>query len=350
MENNISKKEILITSDPRDVTESFVYIKRDMDFFPVFSLDNFFGAICDLADKTYQKSAIPKELVTLVDLSINGPIVECAEVDEIAYCFPCDYGSIEDVFVIVSLFNRLPSTSITIYLPVEIYQQVSGFANDHIRFNLYKNSNEITIKASKVITYGYFARNFIHQEIPVLIIGSYGMGGWVTPDNIEYLFKTCFKGRPGGTLNEPIPLEILVDELLEIKECNHMRELLVKNKAIIKNKCASFPVVSLNNGINGFKRIYEQYNDKQKKNFLRPKLTSNVRTIMNGNNIIVERNIVNDILFSVGKDEKDFLSNLNGEMDCEMLQKIYEIENKDFWNIMNILWKRKAIVFSDEVP
>lgn len=215
--------------------EGYIYLKKNHKSFEIIPLKNLFGAIQDIGDVSLSKSGVPNEIITHIDLSLEVPNVTYKEDGGLVYYSPFGGDSKEHVLTIIKLFNRLPSMNIKIYISNKIYDFVKGFSNSNINFFCYRIPKELSIEANKVITHGYSARSFIKQKIPTIIVGVNGLGGWITPDNINYLLKDNFKGRPSGNYNEYIPLEILVDEFTEIKEENNLNVILNKNASIIRN-------------------------------------------------------------------------------------------------------------------
>ncbi len=330
--------------------KAFIYLKKNLLPFEGIPIDNLFGAIEDIGEKTLYKSGIPKELIAYKDLSLEAPKIICTKDNIIAYCAPFESDTVEHVMTIVKLFNQLPSINISIYTSHEIKNYVKEFSNSNISFVGYENSKELFIKANKIITYGYSARGFIKQKIPTIIIGPHGLGGWVTPDNIEYLLKDNFKGRPSGRLNEFIPLEILVDEFIEISEEKNLMKILKKNASIINEYTETFlKNIEDDNFIYKQDKLYRNYIDKEKRWNLKTKLASNAYIVKEKENIMIQRREINDILFSLPESDLEFIEDLKSNLSCKELQDKYEISDDEFWEIITHLWKRKAIIFQDEI-
>jgi hypothetical protein len=327
--------------------EEFIYIKKNNSTFEVFPFTNLFSAICDVGDTSLHELGLPSELITPVDMNIEVPSITYVDDDSIAYYSPIGGDTKEQVLSIIKLFNKLLYINIIIYTSNEIYEYVSYFGNQNITFCCYSNPNDISIEASKIITYGYSARYFIQQKIPTIIIGPNGFGGWVTPDNISYLFKENFRGRPGGRLNEFLPHEIFVDEIMEIKENRHLDHILNENELIIDNYLKGFFIKNINSVITDTKLLHEYLISPTRRMFLKPKLVSNVNIFREGDEIIcVQRKIVNDVLFSLPESDFDFLEDLKNDLTCKELRDKHEVTTEEFWEMMIPLWELKAIFFS----
>lgn len=329
--------------------DNFIYLKKSIEPVEVFPFDKLHGVICDIGDDFLVDSGIPNELINSIDMSIYTPDAFYKDNESIAYFSPNGYDTKEHVLSLIKLFNMLSSINITIYTTHDIHFYVKTFSNSNITFSRYKDPKEVTISTSIIITYGYCARRFVQQKIPTIIIGSYGFGGWVTPENFGYLIRENFKGRPGGMFNEMIPLEILVDEFMEIKECNDIDNLLNRNFELLETYLNYTLSHEIEASINYFTNIHTRYTDFSQRSFLKPRLASNVEIRRNGNTTFIQRKVINDILFSLPESDLQFLKDLNSGLTCENLQDNYELNSEEFWEIMIPLWERKAIIFYYDV-
>ncbi len=329
--------------------KAFIYSKKNNSEYEVIPFDNLFGAIQDIGDTPLYKSGIPRELIAQVDMSLETPKVTYTKDDSVAYYSPFESDTPEHVLTIVKLFNQLSSINITIFTSLEIQNYVESFSNSNISFCSYNNPKELSIKANKVITYGFSARSFIQQKIPTVIIGINGLGGWITPDNIEYLLKDNFKGRPSGRFNELIPLEILVDEFSEVKEEKSLKEILNENALIVTNYIKEFSPERMTDFIDKQDKLYHAFIDIKKRAALIPKLASNVDMIKEKETTMIQRREINDVLFSLPESDLEFLEDLKNNISCKDLKEKHEMDDDEFWEIMIPLWERKAIVFQNEV-
>lgn len=328
---------------------AFIYLKKNNAPFELIPFNNLFGAIEDIGDTSLSKSGIPNELTAQVDMSLEAPQITYVENESVVYYSPFESDTMEQVITIIKLFNRLSSMDLAIYTSHKIHKYVSEFANSNISFYCYDNPKELSIKANKIITHGFSARSFIQQKTPTIIIGPYGLGGWVTPANIDYLLKDNFKGRPGGGYNELIPLEILVDEFMEIKEEKNLSKNLNENALIVTNYIKQFPIENKESFVIKQNELYWNFIDINKRYSLIPKLASNVHLVKEKQNITVQRNEINDVLFTLPKSDLEFLDDLKNDLVCKELQEKYKMTDEEFWDIMNSLWERKAIIFNYDI-
>jgi hypothetical protein len=328
--------------------KAFVYKKKNQLPYETIPFNKLFGAIEDIGDTALSKSGIPSELINRMDMSLETPRVTYTDdKNKVAYYSPFEVDTVEHVLTIIKLFNQLSSINLSVYTSHKIQQYAEGFANSNISFFSYDNPKELIIAANKIITYGYSARSFIQQKIPTLIIGPNGLGGWVTPDNIEYLLKDNFKGRPSGRCNELIPLEILVDEFTEIHEEENLKAILENNASMVHEYITPFFAEhKKEHFIESQNRLFEHLENKEKRWELKPKLASNVRVVKEKEATMIQRQEINDVLFSLPESDLEFLEDLKRDLSCKTLQDKYEMNDEDFWDIMVPLWERKAIIFS----
>ncbi|MEM8937937.1 MAG: hypothetical protein AAGC64_01165 [Bacteroidota bacterium] len=334
-----SIKEALNSENP------FIYLKKNTNSNDVLPFDKIHGIISDMGDKNIYKSGYPHELIRPVDMSFDSPNLSYNSEGPMIYFASNGYDTEINVLEIIKLFNCIPSKDIIIYLDGKIFERINDFANDNIKFEVYKEPDDLNISVSVVLTHGYSTRAFIRQKIPIIVLGPYGLGGWVTPDNIGFLFKRNFKGRPGGNHGETIPLEVLVDELVEIKDCKDINTILQENERILTKYISQFHYYSMEKVIEKFSTIFLKIMSPNERELLKPYLASNVKILENQEYTYAQRDITEDVLFSLPKDENEFVKDLNAQMTCSQLQRKYEMQPNEFWETIMFLWDRKAIIF-----
>lgn len=329
-----------------EIQKDFIYIKKNSAVSEVFPFTNIFAAICDIGDASLYDSGIPSELVFPVDMNMEVPRVKFIDNESIAYYSP-PYGETkEQVLSIIKLFNQLLYRDITIYTSNEIHKNISCFANQNITFCCYNQPGEVFIEANKIITYGYSTRYFIQHKIPTIVIGPYGFGGWVTPENLAYLTRENFRGRPSGRYGESLHHEILLDEILEIEQSINILDVLNKSALIVENYLNGFEIEKIQNVIANINELYHSWSCHSKRWALKAKLVSNVEITQNSDTVCVQRKVINDILFSLPDNDFDFLDDLKNNLTCRELLLKHEVTEEEFWEIMLPLWNLKAIYFS----
>lgn len=139
---------------------------------------------------------------------------------------------LESIFRIISIINQLPQSKFSLYLNASICERFISYCNNHIDIISWENRESLTVKTNLIVSYGLDVIHFLRNKIPVLVLGPFGLGGLVTPINISFLYRCGFMGRPGGILNERIPIELVAHELGILKDTKEINNLLNENKAI----------------------------------------------------------------------------------------------------------------------
>jgi len=125
--------------------------------------------------------------------------------------------------------------------------QLFVLCNDHIKSMLQKIVGDHVIlidlqiarsySFSIALASGKIAMSTIRCRIPTIVVGKYGFGSLVTPQNIERHVANNFQGRLGGYCREPIPPAILLSEIIMgISYKNKERNYLNDNQIIINKK------------------------------------------------------------------------------------------------------------------
>jgi len=166
------------------------------------------------------KSGIPNELIHRAydhfqDLIVKLPEKKSPKLKVVSIS---NKGGDEELYFltkIISLFNKLTSIDKAIFCETNAIPYLKSIANAGIQ--LIASNEAIIIETDLVLCFGSGAIHFLLQSVPVIIIGTYGFGGWVCLENFELLMQKGFLGRPGGSFNEEIPIKLLADEIIEIQ-------------------------------------------------------------------------------------------------------------------------------------
>tara|TARA_R110002126_G_scaffold291220_1_gene450981 strand:- start:5980 stop:7026 length:1047 start_codon:yes stop_codon:yes gene_type:complete len=325
--------------------ESFLCIKKNFQSSTSFPFANSYGVLCDVGDNEISSSGYPLELIKRADFSENTPTVVYEPTEKIVCFMPIEYSAQENLLTVIKSFNKLPFTNLIIYATHKLSDKVSDFINDNITIINYHKAKELTISTNIILTFGYCARSFISQKIPTIIIGPFGLGGWVTPNNINYLLRENFRGRAGGNKNEIIPIEILVDEFMEIREHKELNLVLNINAKKLKDYLSEFQITTVEKFIDESNFLYQRIKDSNTRNLLVPKLPSNVKIIRSAKTIFVQRDLIGDILFSLPQEDSNFIEDLNLDKTCLDIQRNHDISYEEFWEVLLFLWNRKGIIF-----
>ncbi len=296
-----------------------------------------FGIPLDIVIKIYNdhnQLKIKKDLH--LDSSLKVVYIEDDEND----------NELQNSLNIISIFNQINSVDLFIYCNEKNIEIFRGYSNDDIQYiQKSADTNKKTpLEADVIITYGPGVLHFIKQLIPVIIIGPYGLGGWVTPDNFPYLLKSGFVGRAGGTFGEYIPAEIIAHELLTIKENKNLSSILNANKAYADSLHYK-PISAANAIIAEATELQEKINHSQKRWKLYPIVASNILFEECNGTVAIKRKHIHDTLCTVSKEDVAFFNSIDGKTDCKTLFKVSEMEEDDFWETIYSLNERKIILF-----
>lgn len=262
---------------------------------------------------------------------------------QIVYFFPDPCIDFNYIIQAVSIINQLFEASFTLYVYHDLYNEILPFCNDHIIVKKIGYDLNLSIESNLIITYGLSTIHFLRNKIPVLVLGPFGFGGFVTPTNLHFLYKSDFMGRAGGIKNERIPIEIVAHEIGFFKDIKEIDALLTQNKSIadaLPINCLS-KELKLQESLNEI--MQETFKDKEKRNYLKPKLCSNMHMIFLQDRCLIRRAIINDTICTFDKVEALFLQDLNGRNTCLQLMIEYRMGEETFWDLITLLMAKQII-------
>ena len=247
---------------------------------------------------------------------------------------------------IISIFNQLVTINFTIICEEGYIELLKQYSNQNISFlsKVEVANGEIKLNAHIIITHGSSVIHFLKQQIPVIIAGPYGFGGWVTSQNISYLIKNGFLGRAGGTFGEMIPVELIAHEVLAIKECKTLQSMLKEAKEFADNLSYK-PLSEANEIIERFENRKAQWEHHSNRWRLEPFIASNILFKEAGETIMITRKYIHDTLCTISQEDLPFFQKINGEINCEELFKNSGLEENEFWEIMYSLNEQKIILY-----
>lgn len=76
---------------------------------------------------------------------------------------------------------------------------------------------------------------------PCIVIGEQGYGGLITPQNLSQQFANKFQGRIGGSLNEYIPLNLIMNDIQYVQNTEKSKNIdciIIKNKELLDTSIA----------------------------------------------------------------------------------------------------------------
>jgi len=246
---------------------------------------------------------------------------------------------------IISLFNCIRFARLTIYCEEHQYKILSNYASDQISFNLYSVNQPAlpNIDASIIITFGSGAIHFLKQKIPVIIVGPYGIGGWVNSVNLPYFLKSGFSGRPGGALREISPLQILIDEIQCIVNCKDVDAEILE----VYEKVQKLDILSLSQieeFVLPFKQLFKQFYDPRIREMLRPNLSSNITFEQKDNRIYVRRKIINDIICSVDVNDAVLFTSIYEKRTFAEVRELIRSDEDNFWDTIYSLYEKRIVL------
>lgn len=253
---------------------------------------------------------------------------------------------IKNELSIIAIFNQLVTINFTIICEEEYIELLKQYSNQNISFlsKVEVANGKIKLNTHIIITHGSGVIHFLKQQIPVIIAGPYGFGGWVTSQNISYLIKKGFSGRSGGTFGEMIPVELLAHEVLAIKESKNLQFNLKEVKKIA-DKLPYKPLSKAIEIIERFDNRKAQWEHHSNRWRLKPFIASNILFKEAGETIMVTRKYIHDTLCTISQEDLPFFQRINGEITCKELFKDSGLEENEFWEILYSLNEQKIILY-----
>lgn len=246
---------------------------------------------------------------------------------------------------VISLFNEVPSVALTVYCSQEHYVLVKDLSNEHIVFAVRSVAHElVTLSTNVIITYGPRVLHFLKQGVPVIVIGPYGFGGWVTAETLPYLFRNGFLGRPGGATGEPVPARLLVQQLLQLKKCDNTPQMSMITQQLAEHIPCQ-PLSKMDKVIDDATGLQQQLEDESLRWRLIPAIASNIVFTEIKEQVFLKRKVINDTVCVIAKDDKPFFDRIDGKTDCITLYELSAMSEVDFWETIHALKNRKILLF-----
>jgi hypothetical protein len=327
----------------REFTKNCVLISPE-DLYAVLTLNWMFDA---------GQSGLPAELVEKIYDDHNGLQV-LADQGSGSDDFRIVYVSVGDpedpvhLLRFISVMNRVTQVAISIYCSRDLYLKVKDYINENIQFVFKKEGRglrrPVELHYDLVITFGPGALHFIRQGIPVMIIGPYGFGGMVLPENLPYLVRDGFMGRPGGSYGEMIPSGIVQDELLHLKINRPLPAFLQQLRECV-SELPFKPLSASGELIERARRLKQQLHDRDARWQLKPRIASNVEIVKKDELSYMKRLYIHDTLAVVNSKKLPFLPYIDAQENCSTLYAKSALSKTDFWKYIYMLWEKKIIVF-----
>ena len=241
---------------------------------------------------------------------------------------------------VIAIMNKLPSINRNILCNEKHIGYLKEVINDGIRLVAKEACTEL--ETDIVLCFGSGTIHFLKSELPVIIIGPYGLGGYINPMNFQQLLGKGFMGRLGGVYGEEIPIDLLSEEIIEVK---HNKELSSEAK-ILKSEIQKLGFLDyrtmhkqvMNRQVNGI------LNNVKQRWQLNMKLASNIRIVQKGRIVYLIRESIHDVIASFTEDEAPFFQYLIDKRTAKDVFQIARISIREFWDMIALLWNKKIII------
>ena len=194
----------------------FVSTRREVEGY-VAPVPNLFGAV-NLSGVNLTLTGIPEEM----QLHLQRPVEQTGdfyfyeqqpEVCRIAYC-PTGNNLSENDFKLMAFVGRT-NTELTIVS--DRYGALQQALPPFVKVVPEKSKLPVFKKAHLVVASGLDVLRALALCKPCVVLGDYGLGGFVTPENFEQLHSVSFAGRKGAAWGEFVPGDLLETEIRKVR-------------------------------------------------------------------------------------------------------------------------------------
>jgi hypothetical protein len=257
----------------------------------------------------------------------------------IAYVSVASRDELSQLISVVSVFNQLGTQVLYIICPTEFHGVLRQMTNDNITLISQVHANSIFVHL--VITYGSAVLHFLKLQIPVIVMGPKGLGGLVTAESFDCLYRRHFMGRPGAMAGEPVPMEILGEEMLSIR--HDQRELAELQRLAENTRVQS--LAEADSIVEGIALHFHHIFDIRRRGDLKPRILSNIYFKKIQARALVIRSQLHDVLAQVDKQDLQFLKKMDGTISCTDLLAQSGMAEDEFWQTLYSLMYKKIICF-----
>jgi hypothetical protein len=291
--------------------------------------------------------AIPRELQTILKIPVSKKNYYKEKSDEencrMVY-YPTNYTIQNADRIIVSLSDHYKNIDLSIVS--DSHSILESVLPSNVKIIPRKASIAYLKKAHVVLASGPDAIQALACAKPCVIVGDHGFGGMVSSENYELLKMFDFRGRPGASFNEMIPVELLNYEIQKsLSPDNKDNCVLVQKKIISDYNYLAFRK-KLMSRINYVMSLARKIRQKESMKSLKPQLTSIYGTEEIGTCIYVKRGSI-----YYGEIDEEFLSILKlctGKLTVGEILSFCKSDKGDIRIICDNLielWRKKLIVF-----
>lgn len=194
------------------------------------------AGVINLSGANLSAYGIPQEM----QIRLNKPIEKKSnfyffeqkpELCQIVFC-PTEHGVKQNILkLITSLY--LTNTELTVISDEYLFLQniLPAFVKIAPRTTWFSSFK----KAHLIIASGYEAIQAMALCKPCVILGDYGLGGFVTQENYNNLQTVSFQGRKGAYFGEMIPHDLLEIEIKKVLTSDNREEVNAIQKCIISS-------------------------------------------------------------------------------------------------------------------
>ena len=193
----------------------FVSTRREVEGY-VAPVPNLFGAV-NLSGVNLTLTGIPEEM----QLHLQRPVEQTGdfyfyeqqpEVCRIAYC-PTGNNLSENDFKLMAFVGR---TNAELTIVSDRYGALQQALPPFVKVVPEKSKLPVFKKAHLVVASGLDVLRALALCKPCVVLGDYGLGGFVTPENFEQLRSVSFAGRKGAAWGEFVPGDLLETEIRKV--------------------------------------------------------------------------------------------------------------------------------------
>lgn len=250
---------------------------------------------------------------------------------------------------LIYIFNHIPNCKLHIFTSPRNKFLLEAFCNKNIFFLDEIEHSDINLCFNLVIGSTNIARLALSQCRPTFILGTNGLGGMVTPDDLDHFERTGFKGRIGGVPNEEVPLKLLeallIDAIKELDFSNTPHQILARQE--MKNKLFRSNSDSLKKIAQELQQTHQLLTDIKTNNLENYLIIKNrnirITSRENGEQLLSNQD-TGKILGTLGEEEGLlFDSFIKGKLFKDILLEFTDFEVEDLVDFVKDLIERKIV-------
>jgi hypothetical protein len=311
-------------------------------------IDNLYS-VFNFGEANLESWGIPHEMQVLLNIPVLGKNnyyqkKNNLKVYQILF-YPTHNTVHTSLYTLVSILKQFSNVVLTIV--GDTYQVLSPSFPNNLTIITREAAPLALKKAHIVIASERDAIQAMAWAKPCIIMGDYGLGGIVTPDNYEVLKNYSFKGRWKASFNEYIPCELLNYEIQKALSLDNQDNIQRIQKRVLKDYSYEAFSKAIRENLNHIISLSKDLKKKTTLLQLKPLRTS----------ILSIEKIKEVVYLKKGKEyycevDEEFqyaLEQCNGTITIQdiLSRSRYASEDKQIF-IKNLLelWKKKMIVFT----